>query len=54
MHLIEAQVVSAFQINYLMAKQEQTQLSAEELLMLKSAVLCYEKTKDISIDSFAL
>lgn len=54
MYLIEAQVVSAFQINYLMAKQDTCALSAEELLMLKSAVICYEKTKDISIDSFVL
>ncbi len=54
MYLTEAQIVSAFQINYLVLKQEKSPLSADELLMLKAAVTCYEKIKDITIDAFDL
>ena len=52
MHLVEAQVISAFQINYLMQKQEREKLTTDDLLMLKAAVVCYEKTKNLSIDIF--
>ena len=52
MHLVEAQVISAFQINYLMQKQEREKLTTDDLLMLKAAVVCYEKTRNLSIDIF--
>ena len=48
MQLAEIQVISAFQINYLMARSKERNLSGEELLRLQAAVKCYEKYKDFS------
>jgi len=41
MQLVEAQVVSAFEINRLTAEARRRQLDEEELLVLKAAVNCY-------------
>ena len=35
-----------------MQKQEREKLTTDDLLMLKAAVVCYEKTKNLSIDIF--
>ena len=50
MLLAEAQVISAFQVNYLMQKSRTQELGSEELLMLQAAVKCYETFKDFSFD----
>lgn len=50
MLLVEAQVISAFQINYLMQKSRTQELNSEELLRLQAAVKCYETFKDFSFD----
>lgn len=46
MFLAEAQVVSAFLINYLMQRKEQ--LDAEQIVMLKGALKCYEMFHNMS------
>lgn len=56
MQLAEAQVVSAFEINYLMRRAERQALMEDELLMLKAAVRCYQtvdklKSEDLSLIS---
>lgn len=50
MLLAEAQVISAFQVNYLMLRSKTQELNGEELLMLQAAVKCYETFKDFSFD----
>ena len=48
MLLAEVQVISAFQINYLVRKSENQCLTDEELLTLKVATLCYQRYSDFS------
>ena len=48
MLLAEAQVISAFQVNYLMQKSKKHELTGEELLMLQAALKCYQTFKDFS------
>lgn len=53
MQLVEAQVISAFEVNYLMQRSKRQQLTDDELLMLKAAVRCYQtvetlKSSDLS------
>lgn len=50
MLLAEAQVISAFQVNYLMQKSKKHELTSEELLMLQAAVKCYETFKDFTFE----
>lgn len=50
MMLVEAQVISAFQINYLMALRKERELTPFELTALQGAVRCYELYKDFSFD----
>ncbi len=53
MYLLEFKTISAFQVNYLVAKQKRGDgLTDDELLMLKAAVKCYEITKDFSYENF--
>lgn len=52
MQLVEAQVVSAFEIKWLTQRQRVVPLTEDELLMLKAAVLCYEKTKLLEPSDF--
>lgn len=46
LRLVEAQVISAFQIKYLTLKKD---LSDYELLMLKAALMCYQSIKNVTI-----
>lgn len=50
MMLVEAQVISAFQINYLMRLRRQRELNTFELTALQGAVRCYELFHDFSFD----
>ena len=54
MMLVEAQVISAFQINYLMALRKERELNTFELTALQGAVRCYELYKDFSFDEDTL
>ncbi len=47
LYLVEAQVVSAFQINYFTTLKHTRELTDYELLMLQCAVRCYKYVKDI-------
>ena len=49
MQLVEIQVISAFQIEYLMQKSRAQKLVGEELLQLQAAVKCYETFKDFTL-----
>lgn len=49
MQLAEVQVISAFQIQYLMQKSKQQKLTGEELLQLQAAVKCYQTFKDFTL-----
>ena len=51
MQLVEVQVISAFQINYLMQKRKVQELNGKELLQLQAAVKCYQMFKDFSFES---
>lgn len=46
LRLVEAQVISAFQIRYFSGLQRK--LEDYELLMLKAALACYKHMKDIT------
>ena len=48
MMLVEAQVISAFQINYLMTLRKERELNKFELAALQGAVKCYELFHDFS------
>lgn len=50
MMLAEAQVISAFQIHYLMALKKRRPLETVELLALKGALRCYELYKDFTFE----
>ncbi len=50
LRLVEAQVISAFQIKYFTSLKRE--LSAYELLTLKAALSCYKRLKNISPNSF--
>ncbi len=47
MQLAEAQVVSAFEINYLIQRSKRQNLNDDELLMLKAAVHCYRTVEKL-------
>ena len=49
MQLAEVQVISAFQIKYLMQKSKQQKLTGEELLQLQAAVKCYQTFNDFTL-----
>ena len=51
MQLVEAQIVSDFQINWLMNIQKQRPLKPMELLALKGALKCHELFHDMAPDS---
>ena len=50
MQLAEAQVVSSFQINYLMRMKQQRELSPFELYALKGALRCHELYSDFKLE----
>lgn len=54
MQLAEAQVVSAFEINYLMQRAKKQKLSDDELLMLKAALLCYQTVEKLKPSDLSL
>ena len=45
LRLVEAKLISTFQIKYLMQKQQKEELNIDELLMLKAALRCYQDIK---------
>ena len=47
LYLVEAQVVSEFQIAYFVSLKDKRELTDYELLMLQCAVRCYKYVKDI-------
>jgi len=49
MQLAEVQVISAFQIKYLMQKSKKQKLTGEELLQLQAAVKCYQTFNDFTL-----
>lgn len=50
MQLVEAQVISSFQINYLMLMKKRRELTPFELYALKGALRCYELYKDFKLE----
>lgn len=50
MQLAEAQVISSFQINYLMLMKKRRELTPFELYALKGALRCYELYKDFNLE----
>lgn len=54
MQLAEAQVVSAFEIKYLMQRSEHRALTEDELLMLKAAVRCYRTVEKLKSEDLSL
>lgn len=51
MLLAEAQVISAFQINYFVKMAKRRKLSLEELFALQAAMKCYETYKDFTFEA---
>ena len=45
LRLVEAKLISSFQIKYLMQKRQKEELNIDELLMLKAALRCYQDIK---------
>lgn len=54
MQLAEAQVVSAFEINYLMQRSAERVLTEDELLLLKAAVRCYRTVEKLGSEDLSL
>ncbi len=54
MQLVEVQVISAFEIEYLMQKQSRKKLSDDELLMLKAAVIGYRLVSKLKPNDLSL
>ena len=54
MQRVEAQVVSAFQINYFTLKARHGTLTDDELLLLKAALRCHETVEKLESRDLSL